>query len=132
MKHPQRTIAEIELLSTQFGDVQFDPYDPTVVKVLDFDLPSGFNRDYSLLLIVLNENYPEYAPQDIYLDTGLRRYGNKPTHYFENFTGKKYCDYGYAWYSFHITSWRCNPYSMIRGDNLLTVAEAVFQSLRSD
>jgi hypothetical protein len=131
MKYPQRTIAEIELLSSRFGDVVFDPYNPSVVKVLDFNLPAGFNINYSRLLMVLGEKYPEYALRDVYLDTGLRLHGIKPSHYFENFAGKKYCEYGYAWYSFHITSWHCNPYSMIRGDNLLTVAEAVYQSLRS-
>jgi len=131
--NPNRIIGEIELLSTHFGNIDYDPYDLSHITILRFDLPRGFNKNYSRLLIELGLRYPFLPPQDFYLDKGLRKRGKASSHYYENgFESKKYCQYGYAWYSFHIKKWKPDPYSMIRGDNFLTAVSAFYRALKSD
>ncbi|MFC1782745.1 E2/UBC family protein [Planctomycetota bacterium] len=95
-----------------------------------FDLPSTYNKKTSKLIIQLPMNYPEYPPRDFYLDRNLLKNGQKPDHYYHEFEGKKCCKYGYAWYCLHIKKWRPNACSMIRGDNLLTVIGAIYESLK--
>jgi len=96
MQTPNRAIAEIELLSTPFGDVQFDPDDPSTVVIERFDLPPGFDTRHCRLRIDLGRYYPELPLQDFYLSRGLRKNNKTPTHYFEDWTGKKYCRQGWA------------------------------------
>ena len=132
MKNPKRTIAEIKLLSTHFGNVCYDPANPSVVLVEHFDLPRGYNKRYCDLLIDLEPKYPELPPKDFYLSRGLEKDGLVPSHYFKDFPGKKYCREGFAWYSLHIRKWKPNPRSMIRGDNLLTAVQALYEALKTD
>lgn len=130
MRNPNRVISEIELLSTHFGDVQFDRDNPSFVIIETFNLPSYFNRRHSRLLIDLGHYYPELSPQDFYLSRGLRKDGRTPSHYFEDWEGKKYCKHGWAWFCLKIESWRPNPYSMLGGDNLLTATNACYDALK--
>ena len=133
VKYPDRIIGEIELLSTHFGNIYYEPHDLSFVEIMHLNLPRGFNRNKSRLLIDLGLEYPILPPQDLYLDKGLRKRGKVSDHYYENgFGSKKYCKDGYAWYSFHIQEWNPNPYSMIHGDNLLTAVNAFYQALRTD
>jgi len=132
VKNPERTIAEINLLSSHFGYIQYDPYNPSWVLIEQFNLPAGYNRRWCEVLIDLGELYPELPPQDFYLSRGLTKNGRICSHYFEHFAGKKYCDEGYAWYSFHIKRWKPNPYSMLHGDNLLAATGAFYQALKTD
>jgi hypothetical protein len=132
LMYEARTIGEFELLSAHFGPVQFDPDDLTWVLVERFNLPSNFNRDYTELIIELNKKYPLLPPQDFYLRKGLLRKGDELRHYYETgFESKRFRKEGYAWYCLHIKSWKPDPYSMVKGDNLLTAAEAVYKALRS-
>jgi len=130
MQNPKRVRAEIELLSTHFGDVQFNPDDPSTVIIERFDLPRGFNRSYCQLLIDLGRYYSELPPQNFYLSRGLRKNGLTIPHYFEDWSGKKYCKQGWAWFCLQIESWKPNPYSMLGGDNLLTVTNACYDALK--
>jgi hypothetical protein len=133
MKNPNRVIGEIELLSTHFGRVRFDQYNPTTVIIEKFDLSCGFNRSYARALIDLGLLYPELPPQDFYLSRGLRKYGEISDHYFEKGYGdKKYCKKGWAWYSLHIKRWKPDPSSMVADDNLLTAVEALYDALSTD
>jgi hypothetical protein len=133
MRNPRRVIAEIELLSSHFGEVRFDADNPTTVTIEKFDLPRGFNRRYATVLIDLGSRYPEYPPQDFYLSTGLRKNGKMSSHYFEDGYGEKeYCNSRLAWYSLHLKKWRPNPYSITGGDNLLTASEAFYKALSTD
>ena len=126
-------MAEIELLSTHFGDVLMEPSDPSTVVIEHFPLPPGFNRQFCELLIDLGLMYPQLPPQDWYISRGLRKYGRKSTHYYEDgFAAKKFCEDGYAWYSFHLNEWRPHPYSIIKGDNLLTATGAFYNALKTD
>ena len=132
MINPIRTIGEIELLSTHFGNVGYEPDNPSIVLVARFDLPRGFDERCCELLIDLGPLYPELPPQDFYLSPGLEKDGLQPIHYFEDFFDKKYCREGFAWYSLHITKWKPSSYSMIQGDNLLTAVQALYEALKTD
>jgi hypothetical protein len=75
---------------------------------------------------------PTSPPQDFYLSCGLTKNGCTSSHYFEQFRGKKYCNQGLAWYSFHIKKWKPNPQSMLGGDNLLSVINGLYDALKTD
>jgi hypothetical protein len=132
MRNPARTIAEIHLLSTHFGEVCFDENDPSVVLISHFLLPEGYNRTECEVVIDLGPQYPELPPQDFYLSRGLNKNGHTSSHYFRSFSGKEYCEQGFAWYSFHVKKWKPNPQSMLGGDNLLSVVNAFYNALKTD
>jgi hypothetical protein len=133
MRNPKRAIAEIELLSTHFGAVRYDPNDPSWVLIERFNLPPSFNRRYCEVLIDLGSDYPELPPQDWYLSRGLSKRGRTSKHYYEDgFGTKKYCKKGFAWYSFHIRNWQPDAYSMVRGDNLLAATGGLYEALKTD
>jgi hypothetical protein len=132
MRNPQRTVAEIHLLSTHFGEVSYDENDPSAVLILHFLLPEGYNRSECEVVIDLGPRYPELPPQDFYLSRGLTKNSHISSHYFRDFKGKKYCHEGFAWYSFHIKKWQPNPQGMLGGDNLLSAVNAFYNALKTD
>lgn len=132
MRNPVRTIAEIHLLSTHFGELSFDESDPSAVLISHFRLPSGYSRTECEVVIDLGRNYPELPPQDFYLSRGLTKHGHTSSHYFDSFDGKEYCEQGLAWYSFHVKKWKPNPQSMLGGDNLLSAVNAFYNALKTD
>lgn len=130
LKHHNRVIGELELISSHFGPVEFNN---NIVLVERFNLPRGFNRQESKLLIALPDNYPEMPPEDLYIAKHLRKNGDTPEHYFKNKYGdKNIMKLGYAWYSIHFTEWSPNLRSIIRGDNLLTAINALYDALKYD
>jgi hypothetical protein len=126
MRNPERTLAEIHLLSTHFGEVSFEENDPSLVLIHQFPLPPGYNRTHCELVIDLGPNYPDLPPQDFYLSRGLTKNACRSSHYFTCFRGKKYCNEGLAWYSFHIKGWKINPLS------LLSAINALYDALKTD
>ena len=132
MRNPARTVAEIHLLSTHFGEISFEEDDPSLVLVHHFPLPPGYNRTDCELAIDLGPDYPDLPPQDFYLSRGLTKNGHTSSHYFSHFRGKQYCSEGLAWYSFHIKSWRPDPWGMLGGDNLLSAVNAFYTALKTD
>jgi hypothetical protein len=102
LKHPKRVLAEAELLSSHFGDVEFED---NWILIDEFILPSTLNRETSKLLIIVSEDYPESPPKSMYLEKGLKKNGKTPEHYFENQHGDSAIrGKGYAWYSIHFRS----------------------------
>lgn len=130
LKHHNRVMGELELISSHFGPVEFNN---NIVLVERFDLPYGFNRQESKLLITLPCDYPEMPPKDLYLQKHLKKNGDTPEHYFENdFGDDNIRRLGYAWYSIHFTEWCPSFRSIIRGDNLLTAINALYDALKYD
>lgn len=133
MKNINRVLAEIELLSSHFGDVEYDDSNPCYAKIISFPLPCGFNKPFCVALFDLADDYPEHPVRDFYLESGLRKYGEISEHYFEDgFSHKRYRQDGFAWYSLHLKRWKPDPYSMIVGDNLLTAADSLYEALKTD
>ncbi len=130
LKHPNRVMGELKLVSSHFGPVEFSG---KIILIERFDLPYGFNRQESKLLITLPHDYPEMPPEDLYIAKHLKKDGKTPGHYFED----KYGDnnirgLGYAWYSIHFNAWNPSFRSIIRGDNLLTAINALYDALKYD
>lgn len=134
LKYPNRVVAEIYLVSSHFGGMDFPTeHGERTVLIENFNLPPGYNKTSSKLLIELSHKYPETPVEAMYIEKGLEKNGRQPGHYFEN----KYGDVsirqsGYAWYSIHFNSWNANIRSMIRGDNLLTAVNALYHALKTD
>ena len=130
LKHPNRVMAEVELISSHFGPVEFDGQ---MILVESFDLPPHFNKQASKLLIVLYDDYPETPPKDIYIEKELKKNGSAPDHYYQDAVGNnEIMDAGYAWYSIHFNHWNANSGSIIQGDNLLTAINALYDALKYD
>ena len=130
LKHHNRVIAELELVSSHFGPLEFNN---NIVVIERFDLPRNFNRQASRLLIALPDDYPEMPPEDLYIQKHLKKNGKIPEHYFEDdFGDNNIRRMGYAWYSIHFTKWNPSFRSIIKGDNLLTAINALFDALKYD
>lgn len=135
LKYPERVLAEVNLVSSHFGPVDFAPdeYDSRTLIVESFNLPPGFNKAASKLLITLPSDYPEKPVEAMYLEKDLKKNGCRPGHYFEHEYGDvNIREAGYAWYSIHFKSWKANIRSIIRGDNLLSAIDALYHALKSD
>lgn len=130
LKHYDRALAEVNLASSRYGAIDFTD---DIVEVESFGLPPGFNYDYCNLLIALSKDYPESPPKDMYLEKGLKKGRCSPEHYYPSMFGERRIrKLGYAWYSIHFKSWSPSSISMIRGDNLLTAINALYDSLKYD
>ena len=130
LRHFDRVIGEVELVSSHFGPVEFNG---NIVQIESFDLPDTFNRNSSQLVITLPFDYPEMPPEALYIEKHLKKNGAEPEHYFEDdFGDKKIRRAGYAWYSIHFNAWSPDANSIIRGDNLLTAINALYDALKYD
>ncbi len=135
LKYPERVLAEVNLVSSHFGPVEFPPdgFDERTVWIERFNLPPGYSQPTSSLLITLPKRYPEAPVEAMYIEKGLKKNGCRPGHYFEHEYGDvNIREAGYAWYSIHFKSWKANIRSIIRGDNLLSAIDALYHALKSD
>ena len=130
LKHYDRVLAEVNLVSSQYGVVDFTD---NMIEVESFGLPHGFNYDYCRLLIALSKDYPESPPKDMYLEKGLKKGRCRPEHYHPSMFGERRIrKRGYAWYCIHFKSWNPSSASMIRGDNLLIAIGVLYDALKYD
>ncbi len=130
LKHYNRVIGELELVSSHFGPVEFNN---NIVIVEKINLPRGFNKQSSKLLLTLPDDYPEMPPEDLYIAKYLKKFGETPEHYYVNdFGDKNIRRLGYAWYSIHFNAWSPSFRSIIGGDNLLTAIDALYDALKYD
>ena len=123
----ERMMKEIELLRARYPNLQHgENYD--WVMVPDFPLPGGWNREQTKLLILIPLTYPHAAPDNFYVESGLRlSNGNTPSNYSEG-AG---VPIGGAWgcFSWHPEIWRPSP-SIKDGDNLLSFIRSINIRLR--
>lgn len=127
-RRAQRILQEIALLATRFDAINYDDEDFTWVHIPHFELPAGWNRDTTGLLILLPPAYPHVPPNGFYIDQRLRtRRGESISHYFQeqgpnNPLGSK----GWAWYCIHADKGNWSPTaSVFHGDNLLKYIELI-------
>ncbi len=131
LKHPDRVLKEAELISMRFGEIDFED---DWILINRFDMPPGFNRDTSRMLIDLPLNFPEVPPNRFYIDQGVRLTdGSKPRHYFEkDYVSKELRGMGFAWYCVHIKKWKPNFNDMFAGSTLLKAIDACYQAIASE
>ena len=116
---------EVELLRLRYGQVDSDDL-VKWVHILRFDLPRGWDRKTSGLLIEIPPVYPSTPPYDFFIDQKIRtKDGREPGHYYPDCRHKKE---GWAWLCLHIRNWRSHP-NVVDGDNLLTVTECIYTQL---
>lgn len=118
-------MVEVELLRLRYGQVGFDDV-AKWVHILRFDLPKGWDRKTTGLLIEIPPAYPSTPPYDFFIDQRIRtKEGRTPKHYYQD---SKYKEQGWAWLCLHIQSWRPHP-NVVDGDSLLTVTECIYTQL---
>jgi len=123
-----RITSGVELLSKRFKAVSVSPMLRSVL-IQDFELPKGWNRRVSRLLIELPMAYPRIPPMKFFIDKGLLRHGQQPAHYYETLLGNFGLRRGYAWICMQsIASWRPSV-NILEGDNLITICNIVYQFL---
>lgn len=126
----ERILLEILLLNHVFDEIEYDSDNFLWVCIHDFRLPEGFNKDGGELLIELPPNYPFSPPKNCFLDRTVRTSGGKEIreHYYPNESYNKYYEKGWAWFCFHITSWKAKE-DVMESDNLLTFVDLAHLAL---
>jgi len=113
---------------SQYLDWDYDDY--TWVHIKRFNMPPGWSKNYSQLLIEMPLGYPNIAPSRFYADKNMHdNKGFSANHYFAENPGlNPYIHLGWAWLCIHIKEW--NPRTEIsKGDNLLTVCMLIYCTL---
>jgi hypothetical protein len=123
----ERIAEEINLLKGKYPNLQHgENYDWVLIP--DFPLPEGWSRKEIKLLFLIPSSYPHAAPDNFYVETGLRvNNGSMPSNYSEG-TG---VPIGGAWgcFSWHPEHWQASS-KIQEGDNLLSFMKAVNIRLR--
>ncbi|MCD6219038.1 hypothetical protein J7K43_01465 [Candidatus Calescamantes bacterium] len=124
----ERLRKEIRLLTLRFGQISFHRLSRGLL-IYRFDLPPGWNRDFTRLLMIIPQAYPQIPPVKFYIDKGLRKYGKIPPHYFEASSPNLLCGEGFAWLCVHeIYHWKPSV-DILKGDNLLTICNLIYNYL---
>ena len=124
----QRICQEAMILAKQFGIVDCDDEDGRWVYIPHFQLPAGWDRSATGLLLVLPSGYPHVPPDGFYIDRFLRtRKGRRVDHYFEERSDyNPYADRGWGWFCIHLDRGGWRPTSDVHlGDNLLKLTALV-------
>ena len=126
----ERFLLEVYLLEQIFGSIKYDQEDRLWVCIPNFDLPQGYNKKTSQLLIELPAHYPFNPPRNFFLDRTIgTRNGKDIEHYYPNSEQNKYYDKGWAWFSVHIQRWKVKD-DIMRSDNLLTSVDIAYLTLQ--
>ena len=122
----ERRRREIELLRQQYPRVDHGP-DLDWVVFRDFPLPPGWNRESTDLLVLIPPGYPETAPDNFHVRSGLRvESGAVPGNYTDE---QELLGEPWGQFSYHANEWAPTP-DMWDGDSLLTFMIAVERRLR--
>lgn len=127
----QRLLLEIFLLEKVYGRIKYDQDNHLWVCIPNFELPKGYNKKTSELLLELPTHYPFSPPTNFFLDrTITTRSGKTIEHYYPNKDQNKYYGCGWAWFSLHIKTWKVRE-DIMQSDNLLTSADIAYLTLQS-
>ena len=127
----QRFLLEIFLLEKVYGKIKYDQDNHLWVCIPDFELPKGYNKKTSELLIELPAHYPFSPPTNFFMDrTITTRNGKTIEHYYPDREQNKYYDRGWGWFCVHIRNWKVKE-DIMQSDNLLTSADIAYLTLES-
>ena len=120
----QRLRQEIELLQKAYGTVESDP-DISWIVVKNVQLPDGWNRDQTDILIKIPPGYPTTQPDNFFVDSTLRLSNDQKPNRApqEESIGSR----DWLMFSFHLDgSGEWQPEAEIEnGHNLLTYLEGI-------
>ncbi len=123
----ERIAEEIRLLKEKYPSLKHgEGY--RWVMISDFNLPEGYNRKTTRLLFLIPNAYPQAAPDNFYVDPGLKFANENPlTSYSEG--AQIPIEGSWGCFSWHPEIWQ--PAAEIKnGDNLLTFIRSVNIRLR--
>ena len=123
----ERIQKEIEMLRLKYATLQHGAnYD--WVMIPDFVLPEGWNQKQTKLVFIIPPTYPHTAPDNFYVETGLRlANGNQQAAYSEG--GGVPLGGTWGCFSWHPEKWQASD-KIEEGDNLLTFMKSVNIRLR--
>lgn len=126
-KRKQRIQQEVILLARRFLEVDYDDEDFGWIRIPKFELPDGWSKRYTALLILLPPAYPDVPPDGFYIDKGLAtKSGKPPSHYFQGRDHNRLYDKNWAWYCIHAEKDNWQPSAnLLKGDNLLKYIELI-------
>ena len=78
----ERIDAELELIREEHPQLEYFP-EGRWVRVPDYSLGEGWNRDVTPVAFQINEGHPAALPYGIYVPAGLLFQGNVPSNYTE-------------------------------------------------
>ena len=122
-----RVIKEIELLRKKYTSLQHgENYD--WVMMPDFSLPDGWDRKQTRLLFLIPATYSHTAPDNFYVDAGLRlKNGSMPQNYSEGAGVPVGGNWGC--FSWHAQEWQPSD-EINEGDNLVSFVRSINIRLR--
>ena len=122
---------EIELLREQYGELEVGP-SLNYLIFFNFQLPEGWNKETTDLLVIIPGGYPMTPPDNFYVTPGLRtKQGAIPGSYSES---QNHYDRDWGVFSMHIdgNSWSPLPNDLLKGSNLLTFMISVVEKRFSE
>ena len=122
-----RMLKEIELLLAKYPNLQHgENYDWILIP--DFPLPDGLNRKQTKLLFLISSSYPHTAPDNFYVESGLKLSNGNP---IQNYSEGAGVPLGGSWgcFSWHAEQWHPSN-NTEEGDNLLSFIRSVKIRLR--
>jgi hypothetical protein len=125
----ERRLQEVALLRRGYGELENDG-EVSWVLFKEFELPPGWNREKTELLILVPAGYPVTAPDNFYVTAGLKPASGGP---LNNYTESGVTEYlGKKWgqFSYHIDDEWKPANDILRGDNLQTFMLKVMDRLR--
>ena len=123
MVRSERIEQEVKLLRQRFPCLERQG---DWIKLPDYPLPSGWNRDKTDVVFTIPEAYPGAPPYGFFVPVGLRCRENKPGSFTEPATQKVLFDGSWAMFSWAPDDSQWLPKEPITaGRNLLNWAEGI-------
>ena len=121
----QRRLTEIKLLRKKHGKIEHGPNLEWII-FKEFELPKGWNRNTTEILIMIPSGYPVTPPDNFCVPVGLRlESGAMPQSYSESQS-----HFGRQWgvFSVHVQKETWSPSTdILSGNNLLTYMTVVVE-----
>ena len=123
----ERIQSELDIVRNEYGDLETGP-DGDWLKIKNFKLPPGWNKEKVKLLILIPSGYPATPPDNFYVDNSLRlANGNLPgaTSANKNKLGEPWLQFSY-----HVEKSDWSPHAdILHGHNLLTFLKGAEERL---
>jgi hypothetical protein len=123
----ERRKAEIELIRAEYGEIEVGP-DLNWLIVKQWQLPSGWNKLATAVLVLVPPGYPITPPDNLYADNDLRLANEQ----LPSNTNLNYDHLGKQWlqFSYHVEPSDWKPHAdLLKGHNLLTFLHGVGKRL---
>ena len=119
---------EVDWVRRDYPKVEVPPDHLSWILVRDIPLPPGiYNRTVTSILIVLTPAYPATAPDNFYVEAGLRTMSGEALLNYSD--GVQKLDREWGQFSWHVKDWRPTA-DVESGDNLRTFITSAISRLQ--